>query len=84
MIGFGDYGFVEWTPRCEPREPEDDELPQAEVTAVILRALLPFREAREAVVRALREAEAMWSVYRGGPGHGAGTPTWPPGLPNPT
>jgi hypothetical protein len=60
-MGFGDYGFVEWTPRCELREAEPEVSPKIDVTAVLLRALLPFREAREAVVRALREAEPVWS-----------------------
>ena len=61
MTGFGDYGFVKWTPRYELREPAGAERQKADDTAVILRALLPFREAREAVVRALREAEAVSS-----------------------
>jgi hypothetical protein len=62
-MGFGEYGLVEWTPRCELREAEPEVSSKADVTAAILRALLPFREAREAVVRALREAgpEPVWS-----------------------
>jgi hypothetical protein len=60
MPGLGDYGFVEWTPRCQPREAATPEVSSGpETMAVLLRALLPFREAREAVVRALRESAGL-------------------------
>jgi hypothetical protein len=61
MPGFGEYGFVEWTPRCELRDGAPEVSRDTDVTAIMLRALIPFREAREAVVRALREAEPVWS-----------------------
>jgi hypothetical protein len=64
MPGFGDYGFVEWKPlrRVAPAAvaPAVREAPIAsETLGVLLRALMPFREARQAVVRALREAEGL-------------------------
>jgi hypothetical protein len=67
MPGFGEYGLVPWTPRCEVRDSTPEVCSEEDTTAVLLRALIPFREAREAVVRALREhaglppTEPVWS-----------------------
>ena len=50
-----DYELTEWRPRLKLRvRSEADEA--ANVLPIWMRALAPFREAREAVVRALREA----------------------------
>ena len=67
MPGFGNYELVEWSPRCEaPAEAKESTAAPAgpregRLLRAVMLALAPFREAREAVVAALRPLEGAWS-----------------------
>ena len=70
MSALCEYALTEWRPRLTVRTAEDKgaspDVPL--ILPVLMKALAPFREAREAVVRALREAAG----YEDGPCAGSG------------
>ena len=55
MSALCEYALTEWRPRLRVRSRENT----PDVLPVLMKALAPFREAREAVVQALRDESCL-------------------------